>query len=172
LCFYEKTPQGNACERTELCFRDAAMQLEAIASCEFGSEPFIAHPMECFHPQVFSDVDWRDLMVRLITRVGLSFFFLAHLGPIGFAQSGIITTYAGPGLPVNGSAAAGHSLDGPWSLASDGAGGFYVAIPVQNNVYRVTADGMMSLVAGNNTPGFSGDGGQATLAQLFHRRFR
>jgi trimeric autotransporter adhesin len=107
-------------------------------------------------------------MVKLITRIVLSFFFLAYLGPNGFAQSGIITTYAGPGLPINGSVAAGQALDGPWSLASDGAGGFYVAIPGQNSVYRVTADGRMSQVAGNNTPGFSGDGGQATSAQLFH----
>lgn len=86
----------------------------------------------------------------------------------GFAQSGIISTYAGPGLPVNGSLATAQPLDGPSSLALDGAGGFYVAISGQNNVYRVTADGRITRVAGNNSPGFSGDGGPAVSAQLFH----
>jgi hypothetical protein len=30
--------------------------------------------------------------------------------PVGFAQSGIITTYAGPGLPVNGESAVNQSI--------------------------------------------------------------
>lgn len=149
----------------------AALQLDATASCEFGSEHFrlLSRTQGSVSTsRIFSYVDWRDLIVKLITRIGLSFFFFTQLGLIGFAQSGIITTYAGPGLPVNGSMAAGQALDGPWSPASDGAGGFYAAIPGQNGVYRVTADGRMRLVAGNITPGFSGDGGLAILAQLFH----
>jgi hypothetical protein len=37
---------------------------------------------------------------------------------------------------------------------------------VQNRVYRVAADGRLSLIAGSGTPGFSGDGSFATAAQL------
>ncbi len=87
---------------------------------------------------------------------------------IAFAQSGIITTYAGPGLPADGSLAVGQAIEGPTSVTSDGAGGFYVAIGSQNSVYGVTADGKIRLIAGNGTSGFSGDGGPATSAQLSH----
>jgi sugar lactone lactonase YvrE len=106
--------------------------------------------------------------MKLSARIGLSFLFLAQMALIGFAQSGIITTYAGPGLPVDGSLATTQSIEGPASVTSDGAGGFYVAISSQNRVYRVTAAGKISLIAGNGTPGFSGDSGPATAAQLFH----
>ena len=106
--------------------------------------------------------------MKLLTRTGLPVIFFLYMTLTGFAQSGIITTYAGPGLPVDGSLATGQSIEGPSSVTSDGAGGFYVAISSQNRVYRVTAAGMISLIAGNGTPGFSGDGGPATSAQLFH----
>ncbi len=110
----------------------------------------------------------RRIIVRSSTRIALAILLLAIVSMTGFAQSGIITTYAGPGLPVNGALATAQPLDGPSSLAPDGTGGFYVAISGQNNVYRVTVDGKITRVAGNNTPGFSGDGGPATSAQLFH----
>ena len=103
--------------------------------------------------------------MRSLTRIGLAFLFVAQLSSIGFAQSGIITTYAGPHLPVNGSLAPSQAIDIPTSVAPDGAGGFYVASALQNKVYWVTADGRISLVAGNGS-GFSGDGGPATSAGL------
>ena len=106
--------------------------------------------------------------MKLLTRTGLPVIFFLYMTLTGFAQSGIITTYAGPGLPVDGSLATGQSIEGPSSVTSDGAGGFYVAISSQNRVYRVTAAGKISLIAGNGTPGFSGDSGPATSAQLFH----
>ena len=88
----------------------------------------------------------------------------------GFAQSPTtpptITTYAGPRLPVSGAPAVTQAIDGITSVASDGAGGFYVANKNQNRVYRVTADGVLNLVAGRGPVGFSGDGGPATAAQL------
>jgi sugar lactone lactonase YvrE len=83
----------------------------------------------------------------------------------GLAQSGIITTYAGPSLPVNGRQAITQAIDGPFSVALDGAGGFYVVSPSQNRVYRVFADGTLILIAGSSY-GYSGDGGPATAAQL------
>jgi DNA-binding beta-propeller fold protein YncE len=72
----------------------------------------------------------------------------------------------GPGLPVNGALATTQDIDGSTSVAPDGNGGFYIASPNQNRVYRVAADGRLSFVAGNGIRGFSGDGGPATSAQL------
>ncbi len=108
--------------------------------------------------------------MRALIRIGLFFLFLAQLNLNGFGQSGIITTYVGPQLPLNGTHATTKSIDGPSSVASDGAGGFYVASLHQNRVYRVAADGTLSLVAGSGAAHFGGDGGPATSAQLFSPR--
>jgi hypothetical protein len=64
--------------------------------------------------------------------------------------------------------AANQALDGPVSIASDRAAGFYVSSSSQNRVYRVAADGKISLIAGIGTPDFSGNGGTATSARLSH----
>jgi uncharacterized repeat protein (TIGR01451 family) len=82
----------------------------------------------------------------------------------GPPQPGIITTYAGPSPPLDGGLAIQYALDRPSAVASDGAGGFYVASNL--SVYRVTADGRIRTVAGNGKYGDSGDGGRATSAQL------
>jgi trimeric autotransporter adhesin len=99
-------------------------------------------------------------------RINLALLFVMQVFSSGIAQSGTITTYVGPQLPENGSQADTQSIDRPSSVAPDGSGGFYVASSSQNRVYRVTADGRLSLAAGNGIYGFSGDGGPATSAQL------
>jgi hypothetical protein len=106
--------------------------------------------------------------MRPFFRIGLLFLFSVRLNSPGFAQSGIITTYVGPGVPVDGGLAIDQAIDGPTSVVPDGAGGFYVASGRQSRVYRVSADGKLSLVAGDGSPGFSGDGGPATSAQLYY----
>jgi sugar lactone lactonase YvrE len=92
--------------------------------------------------------------------------FLALSATGSFGQTDIITTYAGPQLPVNGALAVSQAIDNP-RAALDGAGGFYIASLSQNRVYRVDSSGNMRLAAGTGSPGFSGDGGPATLAQLY-----
>ena len=99
-------------------------------------------------------------------RIGLTFLFIVLLSAVGVAQSEIILTYAGPGLPVNGLLAVDQAIGGRSSVAADTAGGFYAAIRRENRVYRVAADGTISLIAGTGIAGFSGDGGPATAAQL------
>ncbi|HEX4996877.1 MAG TPA: FG-GAP-like repeat-containing protein, partial [Terriglobia bacterium] len=79
------------------------------------------------------------------------------------AQTGIISTYAGPSAPVDGSPATSAALYLPGAVATDGAGGFYVVS--QSRVYHVTSGGVMTRVAGTSR-GYSGDGGPAVLAQL------
>jgi hypothetical protein len=108
--------------------------------------------------------------MKSLNRIGLALLFFVQLSLSGFAQSGIITTYAGPALPVNGTQAITQAIDYTTSVAPDGAGGFYVASMFQNRVYRVTADGRLSLVAGTYGQGYSGDGGPATSAQLNYPR--
>ena len=101
-----------------------------------------------------------------LIRIGFVASFLALTGLSGFAQSGIISTYAGPALPVNGALATTQAIDYPVSVAPDGAGGFYVASQHQNRIYRVAADGALSHVAGSGLVGYGGDGGPATAAKL------
>src|SRR5262245_1986273 len=81
-----------------------------------------------------------------------------------FAQTGTITTYAGPRLPAIGAQAATQVMN-PESAIPDGSGGLYVGTYL-NRIYHVAADGTLAPFAGTGTAGFSGDGGPATLAQL------
>ncbi len=69
-------------------------------------------------------------------------------------------------MPAEGGLAGAASIGHPVSVASDRAGGFYFASYDQARIYRVTAQGKFSFVAGNGTYGFSGDGGPATSAQI------
>ena len=51
-------------------------------------------------------------------------------------------------------------------LAFDTQGNLFVAAPPSNLIYKVTPSGVISVVAGTGTFGFSGDGGPATAARL------
>jgi trimeric autotransporter adhesin len=104
--------------------------------------------------------------MKILPRIGSLLFLLAQLTLWGFAQHGIIATYVGPSMPVNGAQAATQDIDAPGAVAADGAGGFYVSSLYQHKLYRVAADGSIRLIAGIGSRGFSGDGGRATAAQL------
>src|ERR1035437_6511311 len=83
-----------------------------------------------------------------------------------WGQTYTISTFAGGALPVNipgTSASLGAFV--PQFLAADQAGNVFFVI--QNTVLRLDATtGILTLVAGNGTTGFSGDNGPATSAQL------
>ena len=90
-------------------------------------------------------------------------------------KNGIITTVAGTGaLLENGE--SGYSGDGdparkaminfPDALALDGHGNLYFAELHNHIIRKVSPDGIISTVAGDGTPGFSGDGGPAKKARL------
>jgi sugar lactone lactonase YvrE len=108
----------------------------------------------------------RGIIMKTFSRIGLTILFLAHFNLGGFAQSGVITTYWGPGMPVNGEQAATLAINRPSGVAPDGVGGLYVASWSENRVYKLASDGKLSLIAGGGASGFSGDGGPATAAQL------
>ena len=85
-----------------------------------------------------------------------------------FGQSYTISTFAGSGtLGYTGDSgpAASAQLDYPWAVAVDSAGNLYIA-DTYNQRIRKVANGVISTVAGNGTPGFSGDNGPATSAEL------
>ncbi len=85
-------------------------------------------------------------------------------------SSGMITTVVGTGVAGysgDGGAATGAELWDPLGIAFDSAGNLYIA-DTQNSVIREVASstGIITTVAGNGFPGYSGDGGPARSAQL------
>lgn len=86
-------------------------------------------------------------------------------------STGIITTVAGNGTPGysgdNGPATTAQ-LYIPSGLAIDSAGNIYIADSDNNRIRKVTAStGTITTVAGNGTPGYSGDNSPAASAQLY-----
>ena len=84
------------------------------------------------------------------------------------ASSSIITTYAGTGTfgsTGDGGAATLAKLYYPFGLVFDPSGVLYIGDWGSNRVRAVSTSGIISTIAGT-TGGFSGDGGQATSAQL------
>jgi hypothetical protein len=81
--------------------------------------------------------------------------------------AGIISTFAGGGSPLgDGGPATSASLDAPSAVAVDPAGNVYIADRDNHRIRKVTPNGIISTVAGTGTLGYSGDGGQGTVAQL------
>lgn len=83
--------------------------------------------------------------------------------------SGSITTFAGNGEQGfsgdGGAATTAASLNSPTAVAVDASGSVYIA-DSHNNRVRVVSQGVITTFAGNGAPGFSGDGGAATSAEL------
>lgn len=86
--------------------------------------------------------------------------------------AGIVTTYAGTGPSGTGSfggdggPAEVARLNGPRDAVPDGAGGLFIADRGNHRIRRVAATGAISTYVGTGSPGFSGDGGAASQAQL------
>jgi sugar lactone lactonase YvrE len=93
-------------------------------------------------------------------------FHLLVFSALASAEDFTIQTFAGGGLPQNiqGTSAV---LEGPGGIAMDANGNAYFTLGGLNIVLKLDTNGVLTLVAGNGTPGFSGDGGPATGAQLY-----
>jgi predicted ATPase/DNA-binding SARP family transcriptional activator len=88
---------------------------------------------------------------------------------LGAALREFVTPVAGDGTPGysgDSSSASQARLHQPSGPAFDVAGDLYIADVVNNRVRKVGLDGTITTVAGTGKPGFSGDGGKATEAQL------
>ena len=86
------------------------------------------------------------------------------------STSGIITTIAGnrtAGYTGDNDVATSAELHFPTGVAVDAAGNVFIADQLNNVIRRVDGTtGMITTYAGNHVPGYSGDGGSATSAQL------
>ena len=87
------------------------------------------------------------------------------------AATGIITTFAGTGVPGylgDGGPATLAELNGCEMVEPDSSGNIYIS-DFNNYVFRKVSSttGIISTVAGSTTPGYSGDGGPATLADFY-----
>jgi sugar lactone lactonase YvrE len=73
-----------------------------------------------------------------------------------------ISTVAGGG--PNSLTALNASIGYPDSIAFDSAGNTYIADSYSSHIFKVDTSGNLTLIAGNGTHGYSGDGGPASSA--------
>jgi uncharacterized protein (TIGR03437 family) len=85
------------------------------------------------------------------------------------AATGNITTIAGNGGAMyskDNVPATSTGID-PFDVAVDSSSNVFIADQLNNRIRKMASDGTISTVAGNGSPGYSGDGGYAVEAQLF-----
>jgi len=91
-------------------------------------------------------------------------------GPIGNMVPGIINTMAGNGSWLyagDGGPAVGASLFLPGGVAVNAAGDLFISDSANNRIRKVTAStGIITTIAGNGIPGYAGDHGIATVAEV------
>ncbi|HYD20485.1 MAG TPA: T9SS type A sorting domain-containing protein [Flavipsychrobacter sp.] len=88
---------------------------------------------------------------------------------VSSSAQGIINTIGGDGgagYTGDGGQATAAKIEGPRRATLDAAGNIYFVHQGGHRVRKITPAGIITTVAGTGTPGFSGDGGPATAAQL------
>ncbi len=83
--------------------------------------------------------------------------------------NGIITTVAGNGnasFSGDGGPAKAAGLNNPAGVAIDANGNIYIADTYNHRIRKVNKNGIISTIAGNGTPGYTGDGVAATATEL------
>jgi uncharacterized protein (TIGR03437 family) len=85
------------------------------------------------------------------------------------SPEGTISTIAGSTSPVlfgDGGPVASAKILGPGGTTFDEAGNMFVADSEGHRIWKVSPEGRATIIAGTGTPGFSGDNGPATLAEI------
>ncbi len=88
---------------------------------------------------------------------------------VRISPSGTLTVIAGNGIQWfsgDGGPGASASVNTPSGLAVDANGNVYLADQESHRIRKVSPAGIITTVAGSGEPGFSGDNGPATRAQL------
>jgi uncharacterized protein (TIGR03437 family) len=83
--------------------------------------------------------------------------------------SGTISTVAGTGaagFSGDEGPATAAGISAPGGVVVDDNGNIYIADTGNNRIRQVTPDGLIHTIAGQNSAGFSGDGGPAASAQI------
>jgi uncharacterized protein (TIGR03437 family) len=87
------------------------------------------------------------------------------------SPDGVITTVAGIGVggyAGDGGPAVAARFSAPSSLAFDLEGRLLIADSLNHRIRRVSANGVVTTIAGDGRSGFTGDGADATRANLFN----
>jgi uncharacterized protein (TIGR03437 family) len=86
------------------------------------------------------------------------------------ADGNIQTVAGGGSLPASGAALGGSALEAqftaPRNVTLDPDGTLYISDFGANIVYRVSPAGILAVLAGTGSPGYTGDSGASVLAQL------
>jgi uncharacterized protein (TIGR03437 family) len=85
------------------------------------------------------------------------------------SPSGIISTIAGSGSRGSGGdhgRAQLASFYSPSAVAADADGNLFIADTFNHRIRRVSSSGIVTTIAGDGAPGFTGDGGAATAARF------
>ena len=83
--------------------------------------------------------------------------------------AGIISTVAGNGLNSfsgDGGPAINAALGGPEGVAVDSQGNLYIADTLNQRVRKVSSSGVITTIAGDGIPGYTGDGVPSNASQL------
>jgi len=86
------------------------------------------------------------------------------------SATGIISTVAGNGTPDStgdGGLATNAAIRLPVGVVIDGFGNLYFSENVTHRIRRVDPTGIITTIAGNGSPAFSGDNGPAAKAQVY-----
>ncbi|HXR75331.1 MAG TPA: IPT/TIG domain-containing protein [Bryobacteraceae bacterium] len=92
--------------------------------------------------------------------------WLLSAASLAAEQQYSISTIAGGPPPVTSQPASFPAIGFPISVTTDAKGNVYFASADLNSVFRLDANGTVIRIAGNTIAGFSGDGGEATSAEL------
>ena len=96
----------------------------------------------------------------------MRYYLLLLCSLAAFADSYTISTVAGSSWVGDGMAATSAILAQAEGIAVDGTGNIYISDAGAHRIRSVAPNGIIRTIAGNGSPGFSGDGGPASAAQL------
>jgi len=107
---------------------------------------------------------YRRILIHCFSIITFLFFGLGGLG-----QPRVISTFAGNGIrgySGNGGPALMASIKDVQNICSDRQGNIYIADYGNYVIRKVNNSGIISVYAGTGESGYTGDGGQATLAKI------